>query len=172
LTKHLYTTADVKQVREQLLKEQNNLDKCTGLVIPDKQAVLDHSHSSQYVRGVLHRQANAALGKIEHIYTRFLSYWYEGTLQDFLRQVADYLDKEHDFRFLHPGWLKRVKADYNKLSAKAKDAVLIQLGSKTGKNDIERKALFSAILLTKQHTFDIISDAIRKQNFRDFQDEK
>ena len=166
--KHLYTTADVKEVREQLLKEQNNIDKCTGLLIPEKQAVLDHSHKTQYVRGVLHRQCNAALGKVEGIYTRFLSYWYEGTLQDFLRSVANYLDCEHDSRFVHPGWLKKVKAEFNKLSAKAKDAVLEDLKSNKGKNDAERKALFNAVLLTKEHTFAIILDTIQKQNFRDF----
>lgn len=169
--KHLYTTADVKEVREQLLKEQKNIDKCTGLLIPDKQAVLDHSHKTQYVRGVLHRQCNSALGKVEGIYTRFLSYWYEGTLQDFLRSVANYLDCEHDSRFLHPGWLKKSKTEFNKLSARAKDAVLEDLKGTRGKNDAERKALFNALLLTKEHTFDTISAAIQKHNFRDFNKE-
>ena len=166
-TRHLYTTADVKEVREQLLEEQNNIDKCTGVLIPAKQAVLDHDHTTQYVRGVLHRQTNAFVGKLENNYKRFISWWHDGSLSDFLRSVAGYLEAGHDPRFLHPGWLKKAKTEFNRLGAKAKDEVLLDLNTTKGKNDTERKALFNAALLTKAHTFDVILQAIEKQNTND-----
>jgi len=67
---HLYTTKDVARVRDKLKKEQNSIDPITRLEIPDKQAVLDHCHDSQFVRAVLHRQTNAVLGNMsKSIYT-------------------------------------------------------------------------------------------------------
>ena len=76
LDKHLYTTKDVQKVREQLYREQEGIDPITKLPIPDKQKVLDHGHSNHYVRAVLHRQTNAVLGKIENLWTRYLSWWF------------------------------------------------------------------------------------------------
>ena len=156
----LYTPADVQEVRHLLLKQQNGLDALTGLPIPDKQAVLDHCHQTQYVRGVLHRQSNAVLGKLENMYIRYLSWWYKGTLAEFLRKAADYLDRKQPKEYVHTGWLKRVKIDFNKLNAAGKDSVLKQLGSPAGKNEDERKKLFSKVLLTKEHNFDTIQSLI------------
>lgn len=159
-TKDLYTTSDVKKVREALLLEQNNLDSVTGLEIPQKQAVLDHCHNSQYVRAVLHRQVNASLGKIENLWIRYLKHWYPYDLSTFLRQCADYIEKEPDKRFYHPGWIKKVNASFNKLSAKEQDRVLTALGSVKGSNSTQRKELFKRKLLTKSFSFDTIKSFI------------
>ena len=159
---HLYTPTDVKKVRELLLKEQNGCDIMTGLPIPDKQACLDHSHFTQFVRGVLHRQTNAALGKLEGIHTRYLSYWYTGTLPDFLRQAADYLEREDDLRYIHPGFIKRLSTDFNKLPEALKRAVLKELGQPEGGNGTERKKLFQKAVLTKEHTFDKLKEVIER----------
>lgn len=155
-TKELYTTADVKAVREQLLVEQENLDAVTGLEIPPKQAVLDHCHNTQHVRAVLHRQVNAGLGKIENLWIRYLKHWYPYDLPTFLRQCADYIEKEPDKRYYHPGWLKKVNTAFNKLPAKEQDRVLTALGSAKGTNSIQRKELFKRKLLTKSFSFDTI----------------
>ena len=117
MTTNLYTSKDVQKVRDQLTKEQDNLDRLTSLPIPDKQHVLDHNHETQYVRGVLHRQVNAALGKIENIWKRYLSTWYPGDLQMFLRQSAQYLELPDDKRWYHPAWIKKIKTEFNKLNA-------------------------------------------------------
>ena len=95
---HLYSSKDVAKVREKLYNEQGGKDALTGLPLDYKQAVTDHNHNTQYVRGVLHRQCNAVLGKIENLWTRYLSYWFEGTLSDFLRKAADYIERKDDHR--------------------------------------------------------------------------
>jgi len=162
-TVHLYTPKDVQKVREQLLKEQKGCDKLTGLKIPPKQAVTDHNHQTQFVRGVLHRQSNVVLGKIENLWTRYLSYWYEGTLADFLRQAADYIEKPDDTRFVHPGWLKKSQTMFNSLSEGSKKAVLGSLGQTQGGNGSERKILFKKALMTRQFTFEEVQKLIQTE---------
>lgn len=151
---HLYTSADVKKVREKLLKEQGHKDLLTGLKLEPKDAVCDHSHKNQYVRGILHRQSNAVLGKIENLWTRYLSYWYKGTLQEFLRKTADYLDREIDTRYLHPGFIKRLEVEFNKLNEANKREVLRKLDVEDGKNATERKAKFKKEILSRKHTYE------------------
>lgn len=150
MTTDLYTIKDVQNVRNKLLEEQEGKDLLTGLEIPNKQAVLDHSHdNNQYVRAVLHRQSNAALGKIENLYTRYLSYWYPNDLSTFLRQCADYLELEQDDRYRHPGWIKKVQTFFNKLKEADKDKVLVSLGSAKGSNSKDRKDKLKKLINSK-----------------------
>ena len=149
-TEDLYTVNDIKRVREILTEEQDNRCAITGLEIPPKQHCLDHIHNDeQYVRGVAHRQANAALGKVENIYTRYLSYWYPGKLSDFLRQCAAYLEKGADTRYRHNAWLKKVKVWFNKLNAKQQDQVLTNLGYEKGTNLKQRRDIFAKLVLDR-----------------------
>lgn len=160
---HLYTPTDVAKVRKQLYDEQDGKDALTGLTLPLDKLCLDHNHSTQFVRGVLHRQVNAALGKLEGVHTRYLSYWYTGSLPDFLRQAADYLEKEDDKRFIHPGFLKKLQTMYNTLNEASKKEVLHHLGQPQGSNGTERKKLFKKALLTRQFTFQQVKDLINQQ---------
>lgn len=159
--KHLYTTKDVQLVRNDLLREQQGVCPLTGLEIPAGQAVLDHNHDTQYVRAVLGRQTNAALGKIENLEHRFISWWYPHSYSTFLRAVADYLERKDDQRYLHPGWLKKCSIEFNKLTEPQKGKVLHELGVAKGSNSKERKENFRKALLTKQFNFDTILNLIQ-----------
>ncbi len=157
MTIDLYNTTDVKHVREQLIKEQNNKCLVTGLDIPPKQHVLDHTHDdTQLVRGVLHRQVNAFLGKAENAYMRLMQWWYPNDLPALLRECADYLEREEDTRFRHNGWIKKVNTAFNKLKESDKDKVLELMGLEKGKNGAERKKLFQKGILTKNYDYDTI----------------
>lgn len=159
---HLYSTTDVAKARNALLQEQGGIDPITNLPIPDKQAVLDHDHKTQYVRAVLHRQSNVVLGKIENLWTRYLAWWYTGTLAEFLRGCADYLEKEHPKDYVHPKFQKRLQTDFNKLPEALKRSVLSSLGSPEGSNGAERKKLFQMVLKSKEHTFEHMQEVINK----------
>lgn len=160
MTEDLYTTKDVERVRKLLTEEQENLCAITGLEIPPKQHCLEHAHDNQqYVRGVAHRQANAALGKIEHLHTRYLSYWYPGKLSDFLRQCAAYLEKPPDPRYRHPGWIKKIQTLFNSLTESQKESILQALNS-TGKNSKERKEAFKKIVLSREHSYEKLRELI------------
>ena len=158
--KHLYTTKEVAEVRELLTKQQNNTDPITGLEIPDKQHVLDHCHDSQFVRAVLHRQSNAVLGKIENMWTRYLSWWYTGTLSEFLRGCADYLDRNHPQEYVHPSFIKKLQVKFNKLNESNKRLVLVWLEQEQGTNTKERKDLFKRAVLKRDKTYFEILDKI------------
>lgn len=160
MTKHLFTPNDVKKVRLDLLAQQKGLCALTGEPIFDYKGVLDHNHKTDFVRGVLHRNANSALGRIENLYTRELSWWYPESLSTFLRQCADYLDKQDNVEYIHPGWLKKVQTMFNKLPEGKKDLVLIQLGEEAKKNATERKKAFRKRLMSRVFTKQDIVEAI------------
>jgi hypothetical protein len=160
---HLYTTKDVARVRDKLKQDQGNIDPITSLEIPDKQAVLDHCHDSQFVRAVLHRQTNAVLGKIENLWSRYLKWWYNGTLSDFLRGCADYIEKEHPKEYLHPSFIKHLQVQFNKLNEKQKQNVLSYFGEEKGCNATQRKLYFKKFVLKRTHSMKEILEVIQKE---------
>lgn len=160
---HLYSPKDVTRVRGILLKQQEGIDPITGLVIPDKQSVLDHDHKTQYVRAVLHRQTNVLLGKIENAYIRYIAWWYQGTLPDLLRGCASYLETKHEQKYLHPAWIKHVQVQFNKLSEGSKKTVLECLGSEVGSNGKQRKDLFKRVVMRKEHSMKDLLTVIEKE---------
>lgn len=163
-TEELYTAADVKRVKELLYKEQQGLCALSKQEFGIKDFHTDHSHDdTQLVRAVLYKQSNMALGKIEGLWTRYLKYWYNGSLSDFLRQSADYLERPVDTRFRHPGWLGRVSTDFNKLKESSKDRVLLALGQPKGSNAKQRKELFRKAILTRQFGYEMLKDLIVKE---------
>lgn len=161
--KHLYTVTDVKKTREALLGEQDGVDPITGLIIPCNQAVLDHDHGTQFVRAVLHRQSNAVLGKLENMHSRYLSWWYEGTLSDFLRGCADYLDKDHPQTYVHPSFVKYLLIQFNKLPEGKKKAVLAYFNSELGTNGKQRKELFKKVIQRKENGMKEFLEIIEKE---------
>jgi hypothetical protein len=163
LTEDLYNALDKKRVRELLTLEQSNLCAITLLPIEPKQHILEHSHDDQmFIRGVTSRQANSALGVIEKMWTRYMKWWYNGTLSNFLRQCADYLEKEHDSRWRHDMWIKKINTEFNKLKESQKDNLLVALNQSRGKNGAERKKLFQKAVLTKQFSYDTIRTLIQE----------
>lgn len=163
MTEDLYTTKDTTRIRELLLEEQQGLDLLTGLEIPKGKSVLDHQHFDElFVRGVLHRNCNSALGRIENTFTRDLSWWYPYSLSEFLRQAATYLEREPDTRYRHNSFQKKLKTMFNALSASHQNKVLELLGSETGSNPKTRKELFSKLVLTRSLGYEIISNVINQ----------
>ncbi len=161
MTIDLYNPADKKRVRDDLLKEQNYICPISKVKITAKDAVLDHAHDdTNLVRAVLHRQANSFIGIIERAWKRCLSWWWNGTLSDALRNTADFLERKPDTRYRHDGWLKRVKTDFKKLNAQQQGTVLKELGSASGSNGTERLKLFSAKILDRSLGYDTIRNAI------------
>lgn len=160
MTTSLYSQKDIADVRQLLTKEQDNLDLLTGLPIEPKQHCLDHCHSTMRVRGVLARQTNAALGKLERVYLRYLSYWYPHDLQTFLRSSADYLDLEQDKRWYHSAWQKKIFTLFNKLPTKQQDTVLQYFNQPKGSNSVQRKASFKKIVTDRSLGYDTIRNVI------------
>ena len=82
---------------------------------------------------------------------------------NFLRQAADYLEKEQDTRYVHPGWLKKSQTMFNSLPEGDKKAVLEALGQSQGGNSTERKKLFKKALLTRKFSYDQVKAMIEER---------
>lgn len=163
-TKDLYNAKDKTLVRELLLKEQMNKCALTGLPLDKSQSVLDHAHDDDmFVRGVISRQSNSLLGVIENGWKRYTQWWYTGTISDFLRQCAQYLEKKPDSRYRHDHWLKKAQTMFNTLSEGDKKAVLEALGKSQGGNSTERKKLFKKALLTRKFSYDQVKTMIEER---------
>lgn len=156
----LFSPDDVNRVRKLLEKEQGGLDLITNqdLVSP----CLDHCHdATQQVRGVLSREINVLVGKIENTYTRNIKYWCNIPLPLILRGVADYLERE-SLPIIHPGWKKKCITAFNKLNAARKDRVLkIFRCDIQGKlNPAKRSAAFKKLLSSRVVTYGEIMEEI------------
>ena len=159
----LYTTNDIKRIRELILKEQDGFCAVTGLKIPDKQSVTDHAHDDeQLVRGILHRQINAWIGKAENAHTRLIKWWYPNDLPTLMRLCADYLEKEPT-KYRHNNWIKKIQTKFNQLSESQKKVVLKVLEQPEGSNSTQRKALFKKAVLSRKYTFDYLKDLINRE---------
>lgn len=107
-----------KKLRGELIASQNGL--CAILREPLINPVLDHSHKGceqeGHVRGVLEGIVNLAEGHINKLWKKHLEKNTELTLPEFLRNLADYLDKDVSDNPLHYGillehkkWISRWK---------------------------------------------------------------
>ena len=158
----IYTVKEKREVKESLLKQQAGNCLITKEHVTGSSAVLDHRHDdSCMVRGVLHRQVNSCVGVIENSWKRYMAWWYKGTLPDFLRSVALYLERE-DALYRHDAWIKRVNIEFNKLPEALKRAVLKELGQPEGGNGAERKKLFQRAVLSRQFTFEGLKKIIER----------
>jgi hypothetical protein len=155
----LHTPKDVKAYRQKLLAEQGGVDALTGLPLEEKGAVLDHNHETEVVRGVIDRQVNAALGKIENIWKRYLSTWYPGKLSDFLEQAKVYIDSDgfmQTHQVYHPNWINRCVRDFKKLDAKSQREVLTRIIEKPfdmPSNAENRARLFRSSILQERKEY-------------------
>lgn len=158
--KDLITPDDVRQVRQQKYNEQSGLDPILQKEIEFKDTVLDHDHVSQKCRMVLHRQTNAFEGLVTNAHKRCLSWLTDDSLPDLLRRLASYLEQDFSNNDNHPGWIKRVKTDFDKLKEHQKDYVLKELKLAPGSNSKERKTSFNKNFLTRKHGYDKVRSVI------------
>jgi len=158
-SKSLFNPKDFREYREYILKEQGGKDALKNLPLDSSDAVLDHNHKTEVVRGAIHRQVNAALGKIENIWTRYLSTWYPGTLTDFLESARIYIDSDgfiQNNTVYHPNWIKRCVRDFKKLDAKSQKEVLtrtIEIPFDMPSNAENRARLFRSAILQERKEY-------------------
>jgi uncharacterized radical SAM superfamily Fe-S cluster-containing enzyme len=156
----LYTTTDIKRVREGLIKKQQGIDpilKEPFSEIP----VCDHDHTTQHVRAALNRNTNAFEGLVFNAYKRCLKWMTKKPLPDILRNLADYLEQDYSDQPYHNAWIKKVKTYFNALKEPQKDAVLVRLGVSTGTNGKERKDAFNKAVLSRQFSYDQLKEVIQ-----------
>lgn len=160
MVKSLYTTKDVKDVRDKLANLQNGIDPILGE--PFKEVIVcDHDHVTQHVRAALNRNSNAFEGLVFNAYKRCLSWLTDKPLPDILEGLAHYLRQDYNENPYHNGWIKKAKTKFNALSERQKDKVLVDLGYEKGANSKQRKDIFAKVVLDRKLGYDTIREAIQ-----------
>jgi hypothetical protein len=139
------------QIKE--FREANKPISCPILNIKTQDWVLDHDHQTGMVRGVISRQANSLLGKVENFFLKMCKGEKED-LPNTLDAMAAYLDQEMT-DVLHPVGLTQLTRKFgNSLTASEQVTELKDLGASEGdlascKNQKQRKELFRKLTKSK-----------------------
>jgi hypothetical protein len=119
---------EIKSLKIHLHKKQKRICPILGTKFKASKMVLDHQHKTKkekigkngagLARGAIHFQANVLEGKITNAFKRYGLAKFGITLPDFLRNLADYLEREN-LPYIHPNEKppkkKLMKRSYNKL---------------------------------------------------------
>lgn len=89
---------ELAEYRTALLRAQNFQCPLCNRTIETAEATLDHDHKLGNVRGVLHRNCNGVLGRVEHWSGRVKMC----SRKDFLNNAIEYLQADHSKKPLHP----------------------------------------------------------------------
>ena len=133
-------------------RDANKPISCPILDIKTDDWVLDHDHQTGMVRGVISRQANSLLGKVENFFFRMCKGKKE-ELPNTLEAMAAYLEQE-TLDVLHPvGLVQITKKFTSSLTAKEQELFLEGMGASTEQildctNAKERQKLYKQ--LTKE----------------------
>jgi hypothetical protein len=126
-------------------RNKNSTNKCPITSADMEDCVVDHSHDTGRVRGVLHRQSNVLLGKIENAWKRYVQKSSAVELPEALRNMADYLEKD-DLDLLHPYGATQLSKKFAVKKMQQQEKILLDLGlcksDITDLNSKERTKLF------------------------------
>lgn len=115
-------------------RKENEPSKCPILNRETDDWVVDHDHSSGEIRGVISRQANTLIGKMENIYTSMCK-GDPTELPDVLENIASYL-RQPDSEILHPVGLNQLTSRFkNNLKRDDQVFLLSTLGSTNAELD-------------------------------------
>ena len=119
----------MKYLTQAKLKEYRDKHKpthCPILGIETDDWVLDHDHQTGMVRGVISRQANSLLGKVENFYLGMCKGKKE-LLPITLADMAFYLYAHKDKNLLHPVGFRQLYKRFSKFSKKKQINILLEL---------------------------------------------
>ena len=89
--------------------------------------VVDHCHDTGEIRGVLHRQSNAFLGKVENAWKRYACRSANVSLPEALRRMADYIEFSST-GLLHPVGAKQLQKKFERKKIEDQLNILLDLG--------------------------------------------
>lgn len=164
MPKSLYTAKEIKEFKEQQIREQKGIDPILQEPFPSGTICMDHDHTLQHCRAALHLQTNAFEGRVLNAYIRGLRWLTDKPLPVILRNLADYLERDFSQNPYHNSWLKVVQSKFNSLREQQKDRVLIILGGEVGKNSADRKKRFKELINNRQFGYDLIQAAIQQES--------
>lgn len=143
---------DVAKLRSKWLKKQGNRDALLGL--STNFPTLDHDHITGYCRGVLDRDVNQFLGKVESAYKRFLRHKTSISLPNILRSTADYLlDNKSTQEIIHPKDVSLKVKRFSRFNLAKQRLTLTTLGLQSTLNKKENVGIYKKYLNTHTYKF-------------------
>lgn len=135
---------DLKQWRR-----DNKPDFCPllGVRLSQEDAVVDHDHKTGHVRGVVHRQANALMGKIENYYLRFMAKMDVGDLRVVLNRIVEWIEDDYEHMPLHPNGAKKLVNQFRARKAADQITFLETVGLEPAKTSKLRTEQFRKWLM-------------------------
>ena len=134
-------------------RNKNKPTRCPLVEYKTSNWVVDHNHTSGFVRGVVSSEGNVLLGRIENAFQRLSRDAKKASLPTILRNMADYLERG-DTDVLHPEGCKQLYKRFFSLSKDLQLDILMKFG--TNREDIskcsnakERTDLYKKILKGK-----------------------
>ena len=134
-------------------RKKNAPTKCPLVEYKTSNWVVDHDHTSGFIRGVVSSEGNALLGRIENAFKRLSRDAKKATLPTILRNMASYLEKE-DTHIIHPEGFRQLYKRFFSLNKDLQLDILMKFG--TNRDDIskcsnakERTDLYKKILKGK-----------------------
>ena len=109
--------------------------------------MVDHDHKTGKVRGVVHRQGNALMGKVENYYLRFMAKMDVGDLRTVLNRIVEWMEANYEHMPLHPDGTKKLISQFRARKAKDQQAFLETVGIEPAKTGAERTKQFRAWLM-------------------------
>jgi hypothetical protein len=131
-------------------RKKNAPKKCPLVEYKTSNWVVDHNHTSGFVRGVVSSEGNVLLGRIENAYKRLSRGAKRASLPTILRNMASYLEQD-DLQLLHPEGFRQLYKRFYSLSKDLQLDILLKFGTNREdiskcKNAKERTELYKQII--------------------------
>ena len=131
-------------------RKENAPNKCPLVEYKTSNWVVDHDHTSGFVRGVVSSEGNALLGRIENAFKRLSRGAKRASLPNILRNMASYLEQD-DLQLLHPEGFRQLYKRFYALSKDLQLDILLKFGTNREdiskcKNAKERTELYKQII--------------------------
>ena len=131
-------------------RKENAPKKCPLVEYKTSNWVVDHNHTSGFVRGVVSSEGNALLGRIENAFKRLSRGAKKASLPTILRNMASYLEQD-DLTLLHPEGFRQLYKRFYSLSKDYQLDILLKFGTNRDdiskcKNAKERTELYKQII--------------------------
>lgn len=133
---------------------ENTPESCPILGHADIDPVVDHDHKTGMIRGVVSRQGNSLIGKIENFFkTRCVCA--TDDLPQVLRNAANYLEQDC-LRLLHPVGATQLSKRFKAMSKADQEMILNNLEVDDNeivdcRNSMQRMKLFRKAMTSKQY---------------------
>ncbi len=134
-------------------REENKPSRCPILNIKTDDWVVDHDHQTGFVRGVISRQANSLIGKIENFYLGMCK-GEKRKLPTSLECISFYLKHSNTNQLHHVGLNQLTKRFKNRLTSEEQVDTLVDIGATKEElnecsNSNHRSKLFRKLTKTK-----------------------